>query len=266
MRDEAPMVRTLQLEFLEKGEFSKFQEKFRTGMFGLYGIYGEGECTFCVASAQGQEDFIECTFRRAGRVTSALYNCEVGDIVSFRGPYGNCFPIDEFEGKNLLFVAGGIGLAPTRSVINSCLSTRGNFGKITILYGAKRVEDLIYKQELEIWKQRDDVDLILTVDPGGETISWQGESGFVPAILQKKAPSSENSVAIVCGPPIMIKFTLQTLANLGFASRSVYTTLENRMKCGVGKCGRCNIGDMYVCKDGPVFTAEQIRQMPASDF
>lgn len=266
MHDEAPMVRTFKLEFLEQSDLSDFQANFRTGMFGLYGIYGEGECTFCVASPETQKDFIECTFRKAGRVTSALYSCDVGDIVSFRGPYGNRFPIEDFEGKNLLFVSGGIGLAPTRSVINTCLDHRGKFEKITILYGAKTVDELIYKQELELWKQRDDVDLILTVDPGGESAGWDGESGFVPAVLQQKSPSSENCIAIVCGPPIMIKFTLMTLSNLRFASKDIYTTLENRMKCGVGKCGRCNIGDTYVCKEGPVFTAQQIERLPAADF
>ncbi|MEI8033364.1 MAG: FAD/NAD(P)-binding protein [Chlorobiaceae bacterium] len=264
--DEAPGVRTMRLEFQDPAEHEQFKETFRTGMFGLYGIYGEGESTFCVASPETRKDYIECTFRQSGRVTSALASADVGDLVTFRGPYGNRFPLEEFYGKNLLFIAGGIALPPTRSVIWSCLDQREKFGKVTIVYGARTVADLVYKHELEEWQKRDDVELVLAVDPGGESPDWKHRVGFVPTVLEEAAPSPENCIAVLCGPPIMIKFTLISLKKLGFEESNVYTTLENRMKCGLGKCGRCNVGSVYVCKEGPVFTAAEVALMPAADL
>jgi NAD(P)H-flavin reductase len=265
-REEAPGVRTLKLEFVRQEDHEFFKTHYRTGMFGLYGIFGEGESTFCVASPETRTDYIECTFRQSGRVTTTLASADAGDIVTFRGPYGNRFPIEEFEGKNLLFIAGGIALPPTRSVIWSCLDQREKYGNVTIVYGARTVADLVYKHELEEWKRRDDVNLVLTVDPGGETPDWQDHVGFVPSILEKVAPSPDNTIAVLCGPPIMIKFTLNALGKLGFSETNVYTTLENRMKCGVGKCGRCNVGSVYICKEGPVFTAAEVSAMPQCDL
>ena len=155
-----------------------------------------------------------------------------------------------------------IGLAPVRSVIWNALDLRDRFKDVTIVYGARSVSDLVYKRELAEWAARPDVKLHQTVDPGGETPEWKGEIGFVPTIVEKAAPKAENAFAIVCGPPIMIKFTLPVLAKMGMADRDIYTSLENRMKCGVGKCGRCNCGPVYVCKDGPVFTAKELAQLP----
>ena len=235
---------------------------FRTGQFGLYGVFGEGESTFCIASSPTRKGYIECTFREAGRVTAALADRDVGDVIGFRGPYGNVFPIESWTGKSLVFVAGGIALPPLRSVIWNCLDLRDRYRDVTILYGARTVADLVYKRELEEWAARPDVNLVVTVDPGGETPDWKGKVGFVPHVVEQQAPSSANAVAIVCGPPIMIKLTLPVLAKLGFGKGDIYTTLENRMKCGLGKCGRCNIGPVYVCKDGPVFTLAQIKQLP----
>ena len=149
-----------------------------------------------------------------------------------------------------------------RSVIWSCLDTRENFKDISILYGAKSVADLVYKNELDEWKKRPDVNLVTTVDPGGETPEWKDEIGFVPTVLEKMKPVSENTIAIVCGPPIMIKFTFPVLEKFGFTDDQIYTTLENRMKCGVGKCGRCNVGKVFVCKDGPVFSRTQLKELP----
>ncbi len=258
--DEAPGVRTFRLNFLNEDEGKNFQ--FQTGQFALYSAFGYGESTFCIASSPTRKDYVECTFRQAGRVTNALSELNVGDTIGFRGPYGNIFPIEEWEGKNLVFVAGGIALPPLRSVIWNCLDLRDKYKNITIIYGAKTVADLVYKHELKEWDARDDVNLVTTVDPGGETSDWNGKVGFVPTVVEQAAPSSEDTIAIVCGPPIMIKFTLPVLEKLGFKQEKVYTTLENRMKCGLGKCGRCNIGCTYVCKDGPVFTAEEIGKMP----
>ena len=259
--DEAPSVRTFRLEFVDEAAAQAFD--FKTGQFGLYSAFGEGESTFCIASSPTRKGYIECTFREVGRVTAALADKEVGDIVGFRGPYGNVFPIEDWQGKNLLFIAGGIALPPLRSVIWNCLDLRDWFQDIHIVYGARSVTDLVYKHELKEWEARPDVNLVCTVDPGGETPDWTGKVGFVPHVLEQLAPSPANSVALVCGPPIMIKLTLPVLARLGFTPESIYTTLENRMKCGLGKCGRCNTGSSYVCKDGPVYTLEQLNHLPA---
>lgn len=265
-RDETPDTKTFRLAFTDADYRRRFYEQYRVGMFGLYGLPGAGESTFCVASPPTRTEYIECTFRRTGRVTRALQDREIGQAVTFRGPYGNCFPLDEWRGRNVLFIAGGIGLAPVRSVIWNVLDRRDEFADATIVYGARSVADLVYKHELEMWAERQDVRLVTTVDPGGETPDWKGKIGFVPAVLQETAPGSDNAVAVVCGPPIMIKFTLPVLAELGFQPSDCYTTLENRMKCGIGKCGRCNVGPYYVCKDGPVFTVAQLQKLPEEDL
>ena len=258
--EETPDVRTFRLKFKNSEEAEKFA--FRAGQFGEYSVLGEGESTFCVASSPTRKGYIECTFRKAGRVTNALANLEVGDTVGFRGPYGNTFPIEEWEGKNLLYIAGGIALPPMRCVIWNTVDLRDKYKDITIVYGARTVSDLVYKHELKEWQDRPDIRLITTVDPGGQTPDWKGEIGFVPMVLEKLAPSSENTVAVLCGPPVMIKFTMPVLKKLGFQDKDIYTTLENRMKCGFGKCGRCNVGKVFVCKDGPVFSYEQILTLP----
>ncbi len=259
--EEAPGVRTFRLEFVEPGEGEGFS--YRTGQFGLYSAFGEGESTFCIASSPTRKGSIECTFRKVGRVTAALAGKEVGDVIGFRGPYGNVFPVETWKGKDLVFVAGGIALPPLRSVIWNCLDWRDQFGRITVVYGARTVADLVYKSELAEWELRGDVRLVATVDPGGETPAWRGRVGFVPKVLEEIAPASANAVALVCGPPIMIKLTLPVLAKLGFDKGDVFTTLENRMKCGLGKCGRCNTGKSYVCKDGPVYTLAELEKLPA---
>jgi len=257
---EAPLVNTLKLAFVNDEEGKNFQ--FRAGQFGEYSVFGEGESTFCIASSPTRKGYLECTFRQAGRVTTALANKEVGDLIGFRGPYGNTFPLDQWRGKNLLFIAGGIALPPLRCVIWNALDLRDQFQDITILYGARAVADLVYKYELEEWGKRKDIKLITTVDPGGETPDWKGEIGFVPTVLEKLAPACQNTLALVCGPPIMIKLTLPVLAKLGFQPENIFTTLENRMKCGLGKCGHCMVGKVFVCKDGPVFTLAQLNHLP----
>lgn len=259
--EEAPGVKTFRLKFKDEEVANSFE--FKAGQFAEYSAFGEGESTFCIASSPTRKGYVECTFREAGKVTSALAKLEEGQTMGFRGPYGNTFPIDEWKGKNLLFIAGGIALPPMRCVIWNALDTRENFKDISILYGAKSVADLVYKHELKEWDEMPDVKLVTTVDPGGETPDWKGEVGFVPSVLEKMNPSPENTIAIVCGPPVMIKFTFPVLEKLGFASENIYTTLENRMKCGVGKCGRCNVGNKYVCKDGPVFSKVELEKLPA---
>jgi len=257
---ETSDVKTFRLHFCDEAEGASFT--FRPGQFGLYSVFGAGEATFCVASSPTRKGYIECSVKRAGKVTADLHQCNEGDILGFRGPYGNWFPLDEMKGRNLLFVGGGIGLAPLRSVIWNVLDWRDQFAQVSILYGARSVGDLVYKGELKEWQERGDVETVYTVDPGGETPEWEGKVGFVPTVLEAMKPSPEGTVVITCGPPIMIKFVLVSLTQLGFPLEAVYTTLENRMKCGIGKCGRCNVGSKYVCKDGPVFRCSELKELP----
>jgi len=258
--DEAPGVKTFRLVFQDPNEGNAFA--FKAGQFGEYSVFGAGESTFCIASSPTRKGYIECTFRQAGRVTTALADREEGDTVGFRGPYGNIFPIEQWHGKKLIFIAGGIALPPLRCVIWNVLDLRDKYDDVTIVYGARSVADLVYKHELEEWSRRGDVNVITTVDPGGETPDWKGQIGFVPTIVEKANPSPANTIALVCGPPIMIKLTLPVLDKLGFQPEQIYTTLENRMKCGLGKCGRCNVGKYFVCKAGPVFTLAQLKDLP----
>ena len=258
--DETVDTKTFRLEFCDAQQGEEFE--FHAGQFGLYSVFGAGEATFCIASSPTEKGYIECSVKRTGKVTNELHQCNKGDIIGFRGPYGNWFPIDEMEGKNLLFVAGGIGLAPLNSLIRNCLDLREKFKDISILYGARSVNDLVYKERLDTWQQMKDVKTLYTVDPGGETPEWKGEIGFVPTVLMNMKPKPENTIIVLCGPPIMIKYVLLSLMELGFSQELAYTTLENRMKCGVGKCGRCNVGNQYVCKDGPVFRCSDLKVLP----
>ena len=260
IRWETKDTKTFKLSFVDEQVNNSFN--FKAGQFGEYSSFGEGESTFCISSSPTRKGFIECSFKVIGKVTTALDKKDVGDIVGFRGPYGNHFPIEDMFGKNLIFIGGGIGLAPLRSLIQNCLDLRDKFKDITIIYGARSVDDLCYKDELKEWEERADIKFVKTVDPGGQNANWKGEVGFVPAIVEKAAPSPENAVAITCGPPIMIKYTIVSLEKLGFSKEQIITTLENRMKCGLGKCGRCNIGSTYVCIDGPVFNAKQLADLP----
>jgi NAD(P)H-flavin reductase len=258
--DETVDTKTFRLEFCDAQQGEQFE--FRAGQFGLYSVFGAGEATFCIASSPTEKGYIECSVKRTGKVTNELHQCNEGEILGFRGPYGNGFPIDQMQGKNLLFVAGGIGLAPLNSLIRNCLDLREKFKDISILYGARSVNDLVYKERLDTWQQMKDVQTLYTVDPGGETPEWKGEVGFVPTVLTKMKPKPENIIVVLCGPPIMINFVLVSLKELGISLDSAYTTLENRMKCGVGKCGRCNVGNQYVCKDGPVFSCSELEVLP----
>ncbi|MCE1189676.1 MAG: FAD/NAD(P)-binding protein [Ignavibacteria bacterium] len=258
--DETPDIKTFKLQFRNQDIQNEFN--FLAGQFAEYSVFGEGECTFCIASSPTRRDYLECSFKGAGKVTNAMRRLKKGDVMGLRGPYGNNFPVDSMKGKNVVFIAGGIGLAPVRCVIWNVLDLKEQFKDITIIYGARTVADLVYKRELEEWKNMPGVKTVVTVDPGGETPDWKGEVGFVPTIVEKTAPVAENTVAVICGPPIMIKYTMPVLTKLGFTDENVITTLENRMKCGLGKCGRCNVGNTYVCKDGPVFTYEQLKQLP----
>jgi NAD(P)H-flavin reductase len=233
---------------------------YHPGQFQEVSVFGVGEATFCLTSSPTRAGFIEFSAKKVGAVTSALHDLAPGETVGIRGPYGNWFPHEEICGKNLLFVGGGIGMAPLRSLLNFCLDRRSDYGHIDIFYGARTPGDLCYTYEFDEWRQAPDTSLYLTVDRGDA--QWTGRVGVVPTYVREVGPSPEGAVAITCGPPVMIKFTLPELTKLGFTDEQIITTLEMRMKCGVGKCGRCNIGHTYVCLDGPVFTYAQLRQLP----
>jgi len=256
---ETPDTRTYRLEFADEKLRDEFT--FEPGQFGEYSAFGEGESTFCIASSPTRKGFIECTFKDVGRVTGGLSRRNAGDPVGVRGPYGNHFPYELMKGKNLHIVGGGIGIAPLRSLIWFVLDNRKDYGDVTILYGARSVGDLLYKREFDEWAKQD-AKLILTVDPGGETPDWKGKVGFVPPVMEEVGLDPKDAFVVTCGPPIMIKFAFQSLSKMGFAPDKVITTLENRMKCGIGKCGRCNVGSKYVCLDGPVFSQAEIDELP----
>ena len=256
---ETPDIRTLKLVFEDQGAMADFT--FKPGQFCLISVLGEGESVFCIASPPAWKDSFEVSVKEVGKVTSAIHDLEVGDRVGVRGPYGNSFPYEANFGRDIVFVGGGIGLAPLRSLIWQTLSDRGNFKDIYIIYGARTVDDLAYRRDLEDWGKRDDVKLVTTVDPGGENGTWKGEVGLVPSVLEKVAPPTD-AVLVTSGPPIMIKLVFISAEKMGFRPSDVVTTLEMKMKCGVGTCGRCNIGSTYVCRDGPVFTLEEMRKLP----
>ena len=259
IREETPDTRSLKLVF-EDEDFSKSFE-FKPGQFCLISVFGMGESTFCISSPPSWKDFIEVSVKNVGRVTSAIHDLEVGSRLGFRGPYGNNFDLEKMEGRNIVFVGGGIGLAPLRPPIYGVLEKRDRYKDVCIIYGARSVLDIAFKQDLDEWGKRGDVKLVTAVDPGGEDENWKGEVGLVPHVLEKVNPPSD-SVLVTCGPPIMIKYVILSARKMGFVPADVITTLEMKMKCGAGLCGRCNIGSKYVCRHGPVFSLEEVESLP----
>jgi NAD(P)H-flavin reductase len=260
--EETPNVRTLHFNFKDKELAKNF--RFESGQFGQYSVFGLGEATFCISSSPTRPDHLEFAVQRVGKVTNALHRLGVGAEIGFRGPYGNSFPLDELKGKNLIFVGGGIGLAPLRSLIWNVIDNRDKYNKVDIIYGARTPGDLCFDYDLEAWEKDKTINMVTTIDREAE--GWKGRVGLVPNVLTEVAPSAKDAVAIVCGPPIMIRFTFPALEKLGFTPTQMITTLEKRMKCGIGKCGRCNIGNLYVCRDGPVFSYEQIKDFVSSEY
>jgi len=252
-------IKTFRLKFVNKEDEEKF--KYTPGQFGELSIYGKGESPIGIASSPTQKGYIEFTVQKAGIVTSALHEMEEGTLMGVRGPMGNSWPLEFLEGKNIVIVGGGFAFTTLRSLINYMIheDNRKRFGKITIIYGSRNPGLLIYKDELAAWQKRDDLNVNITVDKGDA--GWKGREGFVPTVCKEVAPSSENAVTVICGPPIMIRFTLPVFFDLGFSKENIITSLEMRMKCGIGKCGRCNVGSKYVCKDGPVFSLAELDKL-----
>lgn len=234
---------------------------FRPGQVGQLSVFGAGESTFVINSSPTRKDYLQFSVMRVGEVTSRLHQLQPGDQIGVRAPLGNSFPVEDLKGKNIVFIGGGIGMAPLRTLFTYMLDNRKDYKDITLLYGARSPADLTYKAELPEWTARKDVNCVLTIDNPAE--GWEHKVGLIPNVLLEINPKPKNTVAITCGPPIMIKFTLQALKKLGFEDENIITTLEKRMKCGVGICGRCNIGTKYVCMDGPVFTYAQLKELPS---
>ncbi len=257
IRKDTPDVKTFRVVGLDgKKPFTTIP-----GQCAFLSMPGVGEALFSITSSPTNEDYLELSIKKCGCVTTWLHEIEAGQQITIRGPYGNGFPVDtDFRGKDLLFIAGGIGLAPLRSVINYVRHYRANYGTVDIVYGARTKQDLVdYDEIVNEWCKEDGINVHLTIDMAQE--DWDGNVGFVPNYVKELGFDTGKTV-VMCGPPIMIKFTLAGLEELGFKRDQVYTTFELKMKCALGKCGRCNIGDKYVCKDGPVFRLDQMSQLP----
>jgi NAD(P)H-flavin reductase len=280
-------IKTFTFQIDDPEERKKFLHK--PGQFAIINVFGTGESVFAISSLPNTDGIVQVSAMKVGNVTGKLHQLEVGNTVGVRGPYGNNFPVENWKGKNMVFIGAGIGVSPVRSVYQYVLNEkyRKDYGDVTLIYGARTPADLAYKEEFKKLDARNDLDLWLCIDwkfgpqgPTGETaeegwpaINMQSPGDtqippdvnkftcFVPQLVEVTKPNPENAITVTCGPPIAIKFITQALEKLGWKSDQIYTTLENRMKCGIGKCGRCNIGDIYICKQGPVFTHEEVKNM-----
>ena len=263
IREETPDVKTFRVNAPEGGKLFEHMP----GQCAILCVPGVSEGMFSITSSPTNKEYQEFSIKKCGMLTEQLHSLEVGDQITVRGPYGNNFPVDTvLKGKDLVFVAGGIGLAPLRSVINYVIDNRADYGKVDIVYGSRSADDLVQLKEIrEVWMNTEGVNVHLTIDREQE--GWEGHVGFVPTFLKELGEGGQiefgvNTISLVCGPPIMIKFVLAALKDMGVSKDKIYTTLELRMKCGVGKCGRCNIGSKYVCKDGPVFRCDEVDELP----
>jgi NAD(P)H-flavin reductase len=254
-------IKTFRVAFLNPEDEAKFQ--YLPGQFAELSVAGKGECPIGIASSPTESGFLLFTVNKAGVVTGALHNMTEGDILGVRGPLGKAYPLHEMEGKNVVIIGGGFAFTTLRSTIVYMLNpeNRRRFKNIHVVYGARDEGMLLYKDELAAWQERSDINMHLTVDCSDDPFC-KYHIGFVPGITEQKITSSENSVAIVCGPPVMIRFTQPVLEKVGFPPEAIIMSLENRMKCGIGMCGRCNVGPEYVCKDGPVFTLAKLQTLP----
>jgi NAD(P)H-flavin reductase len=255
---ETHNIKTFRVRFDNEAAMKAFT--FEPGQVGQLSALGIGESTFVINSPPTRMDYLQFSVMRAGEVTTGLHGLAAGDKVGVRAPLGNHFPYESMKGKDIVFVGGGIGMAPLRTLLLFMLDNRADYGKIRLLYGARSPADMAFSAELPEWLSRKDLETTLTIDREAE--GWEHRVGLIPNVLLEMAPKPENAVAITCGPPIMIKFTLEALKKLGFADEQIVTTLEKRMKCGIGICGRCNIGTSYVCVDGPVYTYAQLKGLP----
>jgi len=259
VKDEIADVKTFHWHFKDPAAQELFQ-KFRPGQFAQVSVFGAGEFPASLPPSPTEQK-VFFTVRQVGSVTTALHRLKPGDEFGVRGPYGNGFPMDDYAGRNLVFVAGGIGLIPLRSCVIYALSHREKYRRIQIFYGSRDPRDLMYLSDLREWEKSAGCECHLTVDRSDD--HWQGNVGVVGSLFKKPGVQVpvENTTAFVCGPPVMFRFVIRDLTAMGFRDQDIVSTLERYMKCGIGKCGHCCIGVAYVCIDGPVFTFEQIQRL-----
>ncbi len=232
---------------------------FTPGQFIMVGLAGYGEAPISISSPPSEKDMVELCIRRVGSLTTILHRLRAGDTIWIRGPFGRGFPTERMHGKDILFIAGGIGLVPLRSLIKEVLAEREDYGRLTLLYGVKSPKEILFEEELELW-QKAGVDVRLTIDrayPG-----WKGNVGVVTTLIPKVDIDEDNSVCCIVGPPVMYKYVILSLGNRSVRGEDIYLSLERKMKCGMGKCGHCQINSIYTCEEGPVFTLQEIRHLP----
>lgn len=254
-------IKSFDLAFLREEDAQRFSHQ--PGQFCELSLFGQGEAPFGIASSPTEKGFVRFTVKKAGVVTSKLHSLKPGDQIGLRGPLGNAFPLELMRGKDVVVIGGGFAFTTLRALIVALLEggEREQYGQITVIYGARTPGLLMYHEDFAAWEARSDIKVVQTIDIA--TPGWAGQVGFVPNVTEATAPAAANAVAIICGPPIMIRFTLPVMTKLGFGKEQIYTSLENRMKCGLGKCGRCNVGHKYVCVDGPVFSMAELGELPA---
>jgi len=258
--NEVRDIKTIELEFQKEEEYKAFD--YIPGQFAEISIIGRGECPIGIASSPTEEGTIKFTIKKMGTVTSAFHNCDIGDTIGVRGPLGNGWPMEELKGQNIVVIGGGFAFSTLRSLVLYVLDDkhRKDYGDITVIYGNRDSGEVLYRDVLEEWEKRDDINVVLTIDREEE--GWTRKVGFVAAIVKEVAPSPDNAVAIICGPPIMIRTAVDELVKIGWSDENILNSLEMRMKCGIGKCGRCNIGSKFVCIDGPVFSLAELKKLP----
>ncbi len=257
VRDLASEIKLFKVEMLN-GANKAFQT-YHPGQFAFVSAFGVGEAPFGIANTPQRGNNVEFAVQRQGAVTTMMHEMGEGDILGVRGPLGNCFPMEDFKGKDLLVLGGGIGGAPLRPVIHTVLDNRGEYGHLTILWAARHPSVLLFTDEYNSWREAPNTELHLTVDEGDQ--NWNGHVGLITDLLEKLSPKPKNSIAITCGPPVMIYFVDKLLSKLGFSQEQSLVTLEARMHCGIGKCGRCNLGEKLICVDGPVFSMAEVGKM-----
>jgi len=256
---ETHNIKTFRVRLDDAAKMADFT--FQPGQVGQLSVFGVGESTFVINSPPTRMDYLQFSVMRTGELTTRLHGLSAGDKIGVRAPLGNWFPYESMRGKDIILIGGGIGMAPLRTLLLFMLDNRADYGNITLLYGARTPADMAFKADLPGWLSNPDLSATLTVD--SEAPGWEHKVGLIPNVLLELAPRFQNALALTCGPPIMIKFTLQALRELGFADEQIFTTLERRMKCGIGICGRCNIGASYVCVNGPVYSYAELKALPS---
>ncbi len=257
IRDEGPGLKSFDLGFRDESVWDEFRPQ--PGQFIELSVFGEGEAPFGVATGPNEDHALRISVQNVGRLTNGLHGMSLGDEVGVRGPFGNGWPLEEAKGKHLILIGGGIGLPPIRSALVPAMAEKDQYESVSLFYGARSKEHITYADEIAQWTASGDAQINMTVDVGSD--DWDGHVGVITTLLEGVAPSPKNAVTMTCGPPIMIHFVIPTLEKLGFTADQTVVSLEAKMKCGIGKCGRCNLGPEYICLDGPVFTYEHLLEM-----